>query len=118
MNLLGVDGEDRAARYLESLGCKIVERSFRAKVGEIDLIVEDGDALVFVEVKARTKDGYGGPEAAVTYRKRRKIAKTAAFYLMTKRKRPKSVRFDVVAILDEGITHLKDAFPSPIRFTL
>jgi putative endonuclease len=118
LNPLGSSGEELAARYLEDAGCEILERSFRAKTGEIDLIMRDGDALVFVEVKARSKEGFGGPVAAVTASKRAKIAKTAAIYLQRCRFPYGSVRFDVVAVLDGRVEHLKDAFSSPLRFTL
>jgi putative endonuclease len=118
LNPLGSSGEELAARFLEDAGCEILERSFRSKTGEIDLIVRDGDALVFVEVKARSKNGFGGPVEAVTRAKQAKIAKTAALYLQRCRFDYGSVRFDVVAVLDGRIEHLKDAFPSPIRFTL
>ena len=118
MNTLGADGEEAAARYLAERGCTIVARGYTAKTGEIDLIVLDGGTLAFVEVKDRAKDGFGGPAEAVTRGKQIKIARTAARYLQDLKGPLPPCRFDVVAILDGRIEHIKDAFPSPIRFTL
>jgi putative endonuclease len=117
LNGLGAAGEERAARFLEGLGYEILRRSFRAKTGEIDLVAKDGETLVFVEVKARTGSGFGGPVAAVTASKRMKIARTAARWLQSLRGPLPAVRFDVLAFEGETVAHLKDAFPSPIRFT-
>ena len=115
---LGREAEERAARFLQDLGYKLLERSFRSRAGEIDLVVKDGSTLVFVEVKARSRAGFGGPESAVTRAKKARFSKTAAVYLQKNKIRPEAVRFDVIAILDGRLTHLKDAFSSPIRFTI
>lgn len=113
----GKRGEDWAEGYLKSLGYEVLERGFRTKAGELDLVARDGQTLVFVEVKARSEDSYGGPAAAVTPRKQVRIAKAAAAWMLKHPERPPCVRFDVVALVLDKVEHIKDAFPSPIRFT-
>ena len=78
---LGAQGESIAAAHLEASGLKITARNFRTRYGEIDLIAEDGDTLVFVEVKTRRGGTFGTPEEAVTARKRQHLAMAAAIYL-------------------------------------
>ncbi len=77
---VGRAGERAAARYLESLGWKVVGSGFLARRGEIDLVCRDGDRLVLVEVKTRSSDRYGSPAAAVGARKRQALAAAAAEY--------------------------------------
>ena len=108
---LGNDYEDKACEYLESIGYIILERNFRSKKGEIDIIAKDTDTLVFCEVKYRSNTRYGLPEEAVDYRKQDKIRKTAAYYLFRNNFPVETrVRFDVIAVLGEKITHIEDAF--------
>jgi len=99
----GDAAEDRACRYLEGLGCAIVERNFRAKGGEIDIVARKGDVLVFVEVRSREDAGLGTPEESVTPAKRRRVVAAARQYLS---KVPPSswreARFDVVAVEGSG----------------
>ena len=128
MSDLGRRAEEEGAGYLEGLGWKVLERSFRAggRGGgvEIDLVALDGDTLVFVEVKARSAAGFGGPEGAVTASKRVRIARAAALYLSRRGFSGRPVRFDVLSALPEGpggrlaFRLLPDAFRSPLRFTL
>ena len=115
---LGPRAEAAAERYLRSIGYTILERGFRQRFGELDLICRDGETVVFVEVKARTSGGYGGPEGAVNRAKRLKLARTAAAWLKARRPAFGGCRFDVVALRPEGLQHMKDAFESPLRFTL
>ncbi len=96
--LSGPEGEQAAARFLEGRGYRIVERNYRTKRGEIDLIAEDGGTLVFVEVKARLNDRFGGPAAAVTASKQARIARIAQHYLARRRLKDRPCRFDVVLI--------------------
>ena len=79
MNTQGRAGEEQAARFLTARGWRILEKNYAAPCGEIDLIALDGKTLVFVEVKARAYSAFGGPLAAVTPAKQRRIAQTAAF---------------------------------------
>src|SRR5579863_2788673 len=78
---LGRMGERLAAEMLMREGYAILERNFRCCYGEIDLIAEDGQDLVFVEVKTRRGVAYGRPEEAVTLRKQRKVVQVATYYL-------------------------------------
>ncbi len=96
--LLGRSGEDRAARHLAKLGYRMLERNYRTRQGEIDLIALDGDTIVFVEVKTRTNNAYGAPELAVDQRKQGRMAKAALGYLRQKQLHQMPCRFDVVAI--------------------
>jgi putative endonuclease len=95
---LGQAGEDRAARYLEKQGYRILERNYRAPCGEIDLIAMHQGELVFVEVKTRTNEAYGAPELAVNPRKQQRMVKAALGYIRYKNLHQVPCRFDVVAI--------------------
>jgi len=110
----GTIGEDLAVDYLTKKGYRIRQRNYRFEHGEIDIVAEDGNALVFVEVKTRRSKEYGEPEDAVTPRKREKIRSTADGYLFENNIDDKECRFDVVAIDYQQnkteIRHLKDAF--------
>jgi putative endonuclease len=95
---LGESGEDLACRALERRGYAILERRYRTRAGEIDIVARDGAVLVFVEVKARRSGRFGHPAEAVTPGKRRRVARMAADYLARRRPRVSSCRFDVVAV--------------------
>ncbi len=111
----GKRGETIAAEFLERKGWRIAERNFRAGRGEIDLIAWAGERLlVFVEVKTRSGDGFGGPEEAVDARKQDLLARTAGVY-MEQIDYDWEIRFDIVAVLLRGdavreIRHVEDAF--------
>ncbi|MBU4175667.1 MAG: YraN family protein [Actinobacteria bacterium] len=94
---LGRLGEDLACRHLDGEGFEIVERNWRTRDGEIDIVARKGDLIAFVEVKARRGDRFGEPEESVTPLKMRRIRRVAAQYL---RQAPASgeVRFDVIGI--------------------
>ncbi len=113
----GALGEEQAARYLRQKGWAILERNFSAPGGEIDIIAQDKKTLVFVEVKTRAYSAYGGPLAAVTPAKQKKIAQTATAYLKEKGLKFDSIRFDVLCVLPQGIEHVPNAFFPP-RTTL
>jgi putative endonuclease len=110
----GVEGERLAREYLEGHGWRIIEVNYRFHHGEIDLIGMDGDILVFCEVKTRTSDQFGPPEAAITPAKQSQVRKIAEAYLVTHQIRDRVCRFDVVAIDWSGtvprIRHIQDAF--------
>ena len=107
----GIKGEEIAARHLEDKGMRLLEKRHREKPGEIDLIMEDGDTLVFVEVKARFSPNASGQGLqSVNGAKQRKIAKSALLYLMKHQWLRRSVRFDVVEINQEEILHIPNAF--------
>ncbi|MBV8696207.1 MAG: YraN family protein [Chloroflexi bacterium] len=95
---LGRTGERLATEHLTALGYRILERNFRCTCGEIDLIAEHEQDLVFVEVKTRRGTAYGLPEDAVTLRKKRKIIQVATCYLDERCCPERSWRIDVVAV--------------------
>jgi putative endonuclease len=96
--MLGRRGEQMAAQALRERGYHIIEHNFRCRYGEIDLIAEEQNDLVFVEVKTRRGTAFGQPEEAVTRAKRRKLAEVASYYLETRNAGDRSWRIDVVAI--------------------
>lgn len=109
---LGMEKEDLAASYLEKQGMQIVERNFRRKQGEIDIIGYHEKYLVFAEVKFRRGTEKGTAEAAVTYQKQKQICKVADYYRMLhKLGQNTMVRYDVVAIQGEEIHWIQNAFP-------
>ena len=95
---LGISGEDLACAELQRRGYAIVERRYRTRLGEIDIIAKDGLTVVFVEVKARMTQDFGGAAAAMTGWKQRRIARMAADYLARQKLHDCPCRFDVVAI--------------------
>lgn len=96
--LIGREGEDLAAQYLAKQGYRVLERNYRTRSGEIDLIALHEGTVVFVEVKTRTTDTYGAPELAVDARKRGRMIKAALGYIKYKKLYQVPCRFDVVAI--------------------
>ena len=96
--LLGVDGESLASAALRARGYAILESRFRTSFGEIDIIARDEDTLVFVEVKTRRDDAFGGGAAAVGWRKQRTLTRVAEMFLSRARLGAVPCRFDVVVI--------------------
>lgn len=113
---LGKKAEEAATEYLRDNGYKIIERNFRCSFGEIDIIAEDADVLVFVEVRSRRSSFYGLPQETVAWTKQQKLRRLAEYYLKIKTVTEKKCRFDVIGILftkDQEIKSmdlLKDAF--------
>jgi len=103
---LGRRGERLAADFLRQRGHIIVEQNYRKKFGEIDIITKDGDTLVFVEVKTRSNERYGGAAAAVTTKKQRQITKAALEYIAGQ---PSQIaaRFDVVCVTIDALGQLQ-----------
>ena len=105
----GDKSENEACCFLKQEGYRILARNWRTRTGEVDIIARDGDILVFVEVKARSSNGFGGPEAAVDLAKQRRLISAAlSFMEVTKCELP--TRFDVVAILPGKVRLYQDAF--------
>lgn len=104
----GREAEERAARHLEKRGLKVVDRNFRVRGGELDLICRDGATLVFVEVRQRARADYGGAAASITAGKRRRIVLAARHYLAARP--PCDCRFDCVLIDGDALEWLKNAF--------
>lgn len=97
--LFGDSSEELAVQCLRESGYKVLERNVRFKVGEIDVVAEDSETLVFVEVRARTDPEQIHPAATVTRRKQLQIIRAAMTYLQERGIRDRMVRFDVVAVL-------------------
>ncbi len=109
MKFIGDIGERQAAVYLMLHGYKIIKRNYRTRQGEIDIIAEKNGALVFVEVKKRKNDVFGGGSAAVNTVKQKRIIKAAQSFLAFYEKEV-PCRFDVIEINANKITHIKNAF--------
>lgn len=109
-------GEERAEHFLKKAGLKIFGRRVRVGRDELDLIAQEGDTLVFVEVKTRAGEDFGRPAAAVNRAKRRKLSRAAIRFLKKRKLRPPYIRFDVVEVIgtpDDGnpeIRHIQNAF--------
>lgn len=111
---IGAKAEEVARIYLEQQGLRLVAQNYRCRQGEIDLIMQDGATLAFIEVRYRKNTGFGSPAESVTPAKQRRIVTTAAHYLQSKseRKMP-PCRFDMLAIVgkkQQNIDWIKDAF--------
>ncbi|MDD5033209.1 MAG: YraN family protein [Methylococcaceae bacterium] len=110
---IGKQAEDAALAHLQSQGLHLIERNYRCRAGEIDLVMRDGPRLVFVEVRYRADLRFGGALESVDWRKRAKLIATASLYLAARRiDRPS--RFDVVAVSPDGgklaVQWIQDAF--------
>jgi putative endonuclease len=109
--IIGKQGEAQAEAYLRAQGYTTVAKNFRAGRGEIDLIVQKDDLLVFVEVKKRKNDDFGSPESFLSQRQIDKILETAEAFIEQQAWQA-AIRFDIVAITTQkgDLTHLEDAF--------
>lgn len=114
----GMCGEDAACHMLKKSGHKIIERNYRNRYGEIDIIARRGEDIVFAEVKTRSTDAFGTPADAVTYYKKQRIVRAAMKYIADNNV-DLNVRFDVVEVYGifdgaefhaEKINHLKNVF--------
>lgn len=101
---LGHQAENRACLFLEKRGLLLLKKNFRCKCGEIDLIMQDGDVLVFVEVRFRRSLRFGGPLSSITPQKQRRLLMAAQVYLQQHPVKGKyaGVRFDVVALSEQA----------------
>ena len=108
--LLGRIGENKAIKHLKKLGYKILEKNFKTKLGEIDIIAEDKETLVFIEVKTRSSLSFGAPSEAVNRKKQEKYFLVAEEYLIKTGNEERICRFDVIEIEGEKINLIKDAF--------
>ena len=100
---LGKTSESVAVKHLKKNGYKIIERNYRNKIGEIDIIARKNDILCFIEVKTRQNTRKGLPKESVTISKQRKITLGALSYLKEKRLSEQRIRFDVIEIFRQGI---------------
>lgn len=104
---LGLLGEDLAVKFLKKNGYKIIERNFRSKLGEIDIVGIDKETLVFIEVKTRWSKKFGLPEEAITPWKIKSIIKTGQYFKLLHPELPDSLRIDVVLIELDRLGELK-----------
>ncbi|HEX2046262.1 MAG TPA: YraN family protein [Acidimicrobiales bacterium] len=107
---LGARGEDAVAAWYVSNGYEVVERNWRCKAGELDLILRRGRTFVFCEVKTRTSDAFGAPVEAVTRNKQVRVRHLAARWLEDAPLRPTEIRFDVASVLAGKIEVVEGAF--------
>lgn len=111
---VGSRGENQAEKFLRKQGYKIIERNFRIRAGEIDIIAKDNDQLVFVEVKTRTDCCRELLTASINRNKQRRMIRTAQYYLVKNKYKCLTGRFDVIFVTNNGwdtkIEHIKDAF--------
>lgn len=106
---IGAQFELKAVVFLKNLGYEILERNFRLRFGEIDIIARDGETVVFVEVRYRANNDFGAPMETIGPVKRRKIRRTALAYVSGKGL-DCPMRFDVVSIEADRLEHIPDAF--------
>jgi putative endonuclease len=110
----GREGEELAVNFLRTKGYRILERNFRFDRGEIDIIAQEGETLVFVEVKARRSPSFAEAEEAVTGSKKRQLEKVAEGYLVERGIENRECRFDVIAVEFKEtrpmIRHIVNAF--------
>jgi putative endonuclease len=114
----GLDGESLATEFLKKKGYRILERNYRTHRGEMDIVAEDAGALVFVEVKARRGNQFGGPHGAVGWRKQQQLIRVASHYMARHRIRNRDCRFDLVLILEDSLQKrqielIRNAFEVP-----
>jgi putative endonuclease len=112
---VGAYGERVAARHLQKLGLVVLDRNWRCPDGELDLVLRDGEDLVFCEVKTRRTEGFGPPAEAVTADKVRRLRRLAGLWLARAGVRPRAMRFDVVEVLPQRrggpqVQHIRAAF--------
>lgn len=107
---IGSHYEDIACSFLKNHGYSILSRNFRCRIGEIDIIAFDGNCLCFIEVKYRKNDSCGRPSSAVTLSKQRTIIKVSEYFIMIRNMYDFMRRYDVVEILGDDITLIKNAF--------
>lgn len=115
--VLGRRGEDLALQYLEARGLRLLERNYRCKGGEIDLVMLDGTTLALIEVRSRSSSDFGGAAASVGTRKQRRFIVAARHLMLTRpQMRKLAARFDVVAVDraegsgEQVVTWVRDAF--------
>lgn len=108
----GQKSEDLAAGYLKKKGYEILQRNYRTRLGEIDIIARDGKTIVFVEVKARRTGRSGSVKSSITKTKKIRITRLAQYYLKQSGEYGRKARFDVVTIKGDGesVELIRNAF--------
>ena len=119
---VGAKGEKLAAKFLKRKGYTIIQRNYRCKLGEIDIIAEQDRTIVFVEVRTKQTERFGPPQYSITSGKRWQISKAALYYIKEKRLVERSCRFDVIAVTFSSgsrrpeIEHIENAFQLSRRY--
>jgi putative endonuclease len=117
---VGNKGESLAEDYIKRKGYKIIQRNYRCRLGEIDIIAKDDDTIVFIEVRTKQNENFGSPQDSVTSTKINKISKTALRFIQEKNLSGYSYRFDFIAItFSQGkpnIEHIENAFMPSGRY--
>ncbi len=110
---IGKRGEDIAADFITKKGLLIIDRNFRTKIGEIDIVAVDGDVVAFIEVKSRKTDTFGNPSDFVNRYQRKRIINTAQIFMKQKNLIDMQPRFDVCEIYSttNTINYIENAFP-------
>jgi putative endonuclease len=106
----GARNEELAARVLAECGYVIVERNFKTKIGELDIIARDGPVLCFVEVRSRADGDHGSAADTVNHTKRLRVSRMAQLYIAWRRPEFEEARFDVVAITGRDVELIRDAW--------
>ena len=108
----GQKGQTEAENFLQKNNYKILEKNFRTRTGEIDLIAFDNKNgyIAFIEVKYRTSTNYGLPSEAVGSKKQQKIIRTALYYISKNKLSDRDFRFDVIEVLGTSVNHIENAF--------
>ncbi len=107
---LGAQGEDRVAAWYEAHGYSVVDRNWRCRQGELDLVARRGGTVVFCEVKTRSSTAFGAPVEAVTRTKQARLRVLAARWLEDSAVSVREIRFDVASVLDGELEVLEGAF--------
>jgi putative endonuclease len=106
---IGKEAEDRALNYLEQKGLRLIQRNYRSRFGEIDLIMRDGKTVVFIEVRYRRNRTFGGASHSITTQKQQRLLTTAEQFLQQHAPRHPA-RMDVLALEGDDIEWIKNAF--------
>ncbi|MFC2062096.1 YraN family protein [Elusimicrobiota bacterium] len=109
-NLLkGQLAEKKALQFLKDKNYQIIHSNWRCRLGEVDIIAQDGSYLCFIEVKYRKSNSYGLPREAVDHKKRQKLINLALYYI-SREEKEKNIRFDVVEVSEDSINIIRNAF--------
>jgi putative endonuclease len=106
----GAANEDVAETYLRRRGYRIIERNFKTKIGELDIIARDGGVLCFVEVRSRTSTAFGDAIETVDHLKRARVSRMAQLYITWRHPEFELARFDVLGITGDRVTLIRDAW--------
>ena len=114
----GDAGEAAAVEHFRNLGYGILSRNYKTRYGELDIVLQKGNRVVFVEVRLRRARDWGTPESTVTRSKQSRIVKSAIQFIKEMRLKDMEFRFDVLAFDEEEVRHIENAFDAPRRYIL